>query len=403
MSSSDAWARWFWITFPRSVSVRLPALRGVAGDGHVITTLPVVALVAPAVVAVGGLLVGLFRLGYQDVYTESVLLLAALVAVGCLSGQLGVIALTGFVVGDLISTRPATGFDQTYSGSFWFSGPLGEGVLAHLVHIRVPRLITYLLLLAVVVILPRAARGAVAGLGRSRPVPPALAWVLVSGLVTVIVWLGADAWVAAAPTLVRPVFVWASSSGAPTAEAVQPFQTDGRVVVASAVLATLVRQVWIGAAMVPGALRERLLAAEATPPPAVAVDRQPRRRNPVVAAIGTSALATLTLAGILEHTLMWPVVFGAFFAVRWLRSDQVSPPWLDRWRRIVNRAPAWARLIGLWLASRFLVQSISNDRIGSYTALAVVVLVGVVAVFLIFPGDPRRRATAPAPTAEPVP
>jgi hypothetical protein len=138
-------------------------------------------------------------------------------------------------------------------------------------------------------------------------------------------------------------------------------------------------------------VRARLDAAEATPPPAAAA-RPLRQSRPLPAALFTAALATLTLAGILEHVLLWLAAFAVFFVVRWLRFDQVHVPGLDAWRRVVNVAPAWARLIGLWLLSRVVAGGVSNDLVGSYTALAVVVLVSVVFVFAIFPGEPGRPA-----------
>jgi hypothetical protein len=406
MSGLVDWSDRIWITGPRWLGLRVPALRGIAGDGHVVSTLPVAGVLLPVVALGFGLVAGGFRLGYVDVYTESVLLMGLLVGLGCFSSQLGALALLGFVVGDVVSTRPVLSYEAAFSTDFWFTGVLGEGLLAHLVHIRLPRLVTYLLLAAVVVVLPRAARGAVASVGRGRRMPAALAWVLVSGLVLVIAWLGVSAWVAGGPTLVRPVFVWGSPSGAPTAEAVQPLQAEGTLVVAAALAGTMVRQLWLGAAMFLGPVRERLAAAEATPPPAAAA-RPARRSHPLPAALLTATLATLTLAGILEHPLVWGVAFGVFFVVRLLRFDQVRFPALDAWRRVANLAPAWARLIGLWLLSRLVVGAVDNELIGSYTALAVVVLVSVFVVFLIFPGEPGRgpgrteRAVETAPPSGP--
>lgn len=400
MSAVVAWSDRVWITAPRWLSQRFPALRGLAGDGHVVTTVPLAGVLLPAAALAVGLVAGLFRTGYEDVYTESVLLLAVLVGIGAFSSQLGLLMLLGFVLGDIVSTRPVIEYAARFSRDFWFSGVLGEGIIAHLVHIRLPRLVTYLLLAAVVVVLPRAARGAVGSVGRGRRMPAALAWLLVSGLVTVISWLGVGAWVAGAPTLIRPVFVWASPNGVPTAQAIQPLQSDGSIVVAVAVAATLLRQLWIGASMFVPAVRERLAAAEATPTPPAVLRNRTRQARPLPSAILAATLATLTLAGILEHVLVWLVAFATFFAVRLLRFDQIRFPALDAWRRIANFAPAWARLIGIWIISRLVISAVDNDLVGSYTALAAVVLISVVVVFLIFPGEPGRTRREPV-TAEP--
>lgn len=397
-----AWSDRIWLTGPRWLALRVPALRGIAGDGHVVTTLPVAGVLLPVIALGFGLAAGGFRLGYVDVYTESLLLMGVLVGLGCFSGQLGVLALLGFVLGDVVSTSPALTYSAGFANGFWFTGVLGEGLLAHLVHVRLPRLVSYLLLAAVVVVLPRAGRGAVGSVGRGRKMPAPLAWTLVSGLVLVIAWLGVGAWVAGAPTLVRPVFVWGQPGGAPTAEAVQPLQAEGTLVVAAALAGTMLRQLWLGAAMFVRPVRERLAAAEATPPPAAAA-RPARQAHPLPAALLTATLATLTLAGILEHPLVWGVAFGVFFVVRLLRFDSVRFPALDAWRRVANVAPAWARLIGLWLLSRLVVGAVDNQLVGSYTALAVVVLVSVFVVFLIFPGEPGRGGGRSDRTAETAP
>lgn len=422
---ADAVVRWAdaqWIGIPRRLILRRPGLRGLAGDGHVVVTVPVVAAVLPGLCLLLGLLTGLLRLGYDDVYTESVVLLALLVGIGFFSSQLGVLAVAGFCVGDLIS---AERYQGTPFGSGWFGGPLGQGPLASVVHGFLPLLITYLLLVAGVVLLPRAARAVVLTVGRGRTMPPALAWGLVSGLVTVIAWLGTDAWVAAAPTLIRPVFTWASPGGAPTVEAVATLQETGGVVVAAAVVATLVRQLWLGAAMLPGAVQARLRAAEdgaapdapaasgadagpgapgaaadvgqgAAPPapdaPRLAVPGPARR---VVGAVLSSLLGTLTMAGILEQAWLWVAAFAVLLAVRLLRTTERHVPALERWRRIAAVLPAWARLIALWLLSRVAVSAVSNDLIGSYSALGVFVLLSIVVVFAVFPGEP-----GPAPDAQ---
>ncbi|UZN02112.1 hypothetical protein [Cellulomonas sp. S1-8] len=399
------WADLQWVHLPRRLMLRLPSTRGIAGDGHVVVTVPLLAAVLPAFAVLTGLVVGLDRLGYDDVYTESVVLLAVLVGVGFFSSQLGVLMTVAFCVGDFLTADRYPGVAS--SSSVWFSGVLGTGPLATVAHGWLPRLITYLLLVAGVVVLPRAARAVVATVGRRRQVPPLVAWPVVSGLVTVIAWLGTDAWVAAAPTLVRPLFTWSAPGGQPTVQAVATLQETGHVVVAAAVVGTLLRQLWLGAAMLPGPVRARLLAAESGDPggaAAAAADRGGGRTTTrgswagsrIAAAVATSALATLTMAGILEQLWLWIAAFALLLWIRLVRTAPRPPPWLERWRRVASVVPAWARLILLWLVSRVAVEAISNDVIGSYTALGVFVLGSLLVVFLVFPGEPQADEDAPA-------
>lgn len=409
MDTVVRWADTQWLGLPRRLMLRFPSLRGLAGDGHVVVTLPMLAAVLPGAVLLLGLVSGLLRLGYDDVYTESVVLLTVLVALGFFSSQLGVLVVVGFCVGDFLTAPRYEG--TGYSSSIWFSGILGEGPLATVAHGWLPRLITYLLLAAVVILLPRAARAVVHTVGRARRMPALLAWGLVSALLVVIAWLGTDAWVAGAPTLVRPLFTWGSYNGTPTVAAIATLQETGGVVVAAAVIATVLRQLWLGAAMVPGVVQDRLRAAEdgeggATPAerktaaqagPEAAADLLAKVRFPappgttrrLSGAVALSLLATLTLAGILEQLWLWFAAFGVLLAVRLLRTTPQHLPWLERWRRVAAVLPAWARLIALWLLSRMVVEAISNDVIGSYTALSIFVLGSIVVVFAVFPGEPR--------------
>ncbi len=406
MSALERLGTRVWVGAPRALLARFPSVRGLAGDGYFVVTLPRTAALLPIVVGVLALLAGGLRLGYRDVFTESLVLLCLLVAVGFFSTQLATVAFIGFVVGDILSTRSPT---ASYSGSsLWFSGPLASGPLAHLAHVRLPTLISYLLLAAVLIALPRAARTVTRAVGRGRRLGPLPAWAVVTGILAVITWLGVDAWLSAAPTLTRPVFTWRRAGALPTAAAITPLQVQGGWVLAAALLGLLLRQGWILLTLVHAPIRDRLLRAEEDPPPDPRSIRRPRPR-PALSALLTATLATLALAGILEHLIMWPIAFGCFFAVRWLASGQLDLPWLRAWRRIANKAPAWARLIGLWLLSRVAVQALSNDMVGSYTALAVIVIVSVVLVFFVFPGpdlpgpDPGSGPPSTPPASTPPP
>lgn len=391
-----------WISGPRLLMSRWQGLRGIAGDGHFVVVIPWLAAVLPASAAAFGLLAGLFRFGYDRVFTESVLLLAVLVLLGAFSSQLGVLAVVGFCLGDAVSSLgEAQGRAQfRSSSSVWFSGPLGDGPLGDLLHHWLPLLITYLLLAAGVILLPRAGRAVVAGIGRRRRVPALPAWALVSALLVVVAWLGTDAWVAGAPTLIRPVFTWGSPGGVPTVEAVRTLQNDGGVVVAAAVAGVLARQLWLGWVMLPGEAQDRLLAAEAGAP--VLGDPQRAPRDPgagreALVAVLTSLLATLAMAGILELAVMWPITFAVLLLIRLTRSGRIPVPGWNAWQRTAARLPAWARLIALWVLSRMAVQALSTNAIGSYTGLAVFVLLSLVVVFVMFPGEPPAEPAAGSP------
>src|SRR5690606_19661771 len=132
-----------------------------------------------------------------------VLFLAVMVALGTFSSQLGLLAVVAFAVGEQV-----LGVGRLGSTAAPGAGAGDGGPVAHLLQVRLPLVITYLLLAVAVVVVPRTARALLVAVGRWRRVPPALAWPLASGLFVVVVWLALSTWVAAAPTLVRPRFTW---------------------------------------------------------------------------------------------------------------------------------------------------------------------------------------------------
>lgn len=74
-------------------------------DGHALAAVPGLAFLATPVAAATGLLVGSQQLGYDRVFTESTVLVVVFAFLGTLSGQLGLSAATGFVLGDALLAR----------------------------------------------------------------------------------------------------------------------------------------------------------------------------------------------------------------------------------------------------------------------------------------------------------
>jgi hypothetical protein len=387
------WARW-----PRTVIRRFPGLAGTAGDGHFLTSVPPLAVLAPPVAFIAGLIVGAGQLGYEQVYTESIPLMAAFIALGVFSNQLGGLAVLGFALGELFLADRTLGIGK--GGAFLLpTDRFASGLSGTVAREWLPLLITYLLLATAVVVLPRTARMLVASLGRLKFVPAALAWPLASGLYVMVVWISVRTWAAAAPILVRPRYTWLNTL--PNVTQIAPLQTEASDLVAVGVAAAIVRQVVVGATLVPSGFQRRVRWVEnagfedgpvSPRPPASAVRR-------LVTDVVASALATLALAGVFEHTWVWVASFSIMLTVRLLRSGLVAAGLVDGWKRVVDKVPAVVRLGGLWLLARVVTDALSNGTIGSYTGVALFVLGGVVVVFLVFPGNATRPDAAGAPNA----
>ncbi|MEM7274080.1 MAG: hypothetical protein AAF547_13430 [Actinomycetota bacterium] len=383
-SLSDA----LWLTGPLRIQRRYSSTRGIIGDGHHLALVPPLAVLAMVVTAVGYLIVGLFGLGFDDVYSESLLLMGSLLALGALSGQLGLTGLTAFSVGHFVFADRAWDFDGRF-------GSLPE----ELIRARLPMIISYLLLGVAVLFIPRLGKNLVIGIGRWRAIPSQLAWLITTPAVIVVSWLGLRTWAAVAPTLIRPYFVW--SGRLPTAAAIEVLQRETSQLVAWGVAATVVRQVVVGAFLYLPWLRRKLDAIEQRAHAAVVGDaptapRAPTTTSTLVADVTGALLAALVLSGILETLPLWLMFFGAFLAIRLLRSGTIRLPPVERWKVIANRAPVVVRLGLIWLAAILYRSFLSNDLIGSYRTMAFIVLIGVVIGFVVFPGRP---ATPPAAAA----
>jgi len=357
----------------------------VLGDWHGIALVPPLAVVAPILAGVGFFIVGAGGFGFSAVFSESLLIMGVLIALGAFATQLGVVGLVGFALGEfLVGNRR------------WSSNVFDQTGLEDLIRTRLPLVITYLLMAVAVVVIPRLGKNLALGIGRWRRIPTSAAWLISTPIVLVVSWIGLRTWAALAPTLIRPRFVW--SGGAPTVEAIQVFQEQDNRLVAIGVAATLARQLvvaifiyWPKMAKQLSALEDRAHLRvrgtgdfEAPKPPTAA-----RRFG---ADVLSALLASIVLSGILETRLRWFSVFAVFLLIRLLRSNTIHVAMLDQWKQQAARIPVVLRLGILWFGAILVRSMLSNDLIGSYRGMAFFVLGGVVIAFMIFPGEPR---TAP--------
>ena len=381
-------AVFFWLSAPLKLLRRFPSMRGVFADWHGVALVPPVAVVSPVVVGVGFLAVGMFGFGYEDVYSESLLLMAAIIGLGAFSGQLGALGLLSFAVGDFF-----------VRSSRWrvFIADDDEFILTRIGRWWLPLIITYLLLAVAVLVIPRLGRSLAFGVGRWRRIPTSMAWLVSSLVVVVASWVALRTWVAAAPTLIRPRFTWFDT--APTVDAIMVFQQQGQTLVAAGVAATVVRQLSIGVTIYVPAVADRMRSLEARgyltagelEPTALPGAGSGRRQ--LIAALVSTSLATLTLAGVMEHTWLWFLTAGVFFVVRALRSGLVVVPPVEWWKPWAARIPVVVRLGLVWLGASVFRSVVTDNVVSSYASMAVVVVIGVVLAFVLFPGDPQQRPT----------
>lgn len=372
----------FWVSAPLRIQRRFGSTRGIVGDWHGIALAPPLAVLAPVLVVATYFAVGALTIGYDEVYSESLVLMASLVALGAASGQLGLIGLASFAFGDFF-----------FANSDWALDTRRESVIEALIRLRVPLVIAYLLLAVGVLLIPRLAKSIALGVGQWRRIPKVTAWLVVTPVTVVVSWLGLRAWAALGPTLIRPIFVW--SGGVPTTEAIEVFQDQASDLIAAGVAATVARQAVLGLFIYIPKLADALDALEARAHLRIMAGEAQVVPSPtttgrrLVADLSSALLASLVLSGILETRRLWAVVFVVFATVRTLRSGTVRLNPVEQWKQIANRVPVVVRLGIAWLGAVVLRSVATEGRVGSYRGMAVVVLIGVVVFFFVFPGRPR--------------
>ncbi|HCU52455.1 MAG TPA: hypothetical protein DGG94_22125, partial [Micromonosporaceae bacterium] len=220
-------AEGIWVGVPLALRRFSAGLAVSAVDGLYLAIRPIVGLLAPVLVFVLGLIIGVFHPGFDYVFTEALWVLLLIAVVGALSGALGLYLTLGFVLGDLLLGEHPQ-WDR-FGNSDLLDIPAQYGSM----------FLTYALFAMLAVGVPIAAKSFAAEFRLPASVPRAVralvglgALVLISGL---LVWV----WTQSAPLLVRPVFVWADAR--PTVIAMSTTQENGVWIVILAVLATVGR------------------------------------------------------------------------------------------------------------------------------------------------------------------
>jgi hypothetical protein len=374
---ADGVRRWF-VTLPR-VAARVS--RGLAfslADGHFLAAVPPVAAWAAPALGVLGFAGGALTLGYERVFSEALWIVLVAAAAGCLATSLGVAFTAGFAAGDFLV------------GQRQWSLPLVGDLLAGILRFRLPMLIGYALLAALAVLLPRLARALIADIPRTERLPKTAAFAILTALNVIILGVAVRLWAESSAVLVRPLFTWQGTT--PTAVAVSTLQERSAWVVTAAVVAAIGRSAllwWVYA-------REERTRAVLEVEQAVAEGpgRTPllERFGPALGSIGSAAVTTFVLAGVIERWWTAAVVFAVFLVLRLLRQG-VIPPRLEGWKRTAARVPVLLRLALALLVADTLRRAFVDEFDVSFTRLALYLAASAVVLYLLLPGEP---AEAPA-------
>lgn len=377
----------FWIRlslWSRYISRQMPLK---TTDGIYLNVNPIAGAAAPIAALLLGLLFGAGQLGYDTVYTESMLFLCIAVLFGTFSANLGMLFLAGFVVGEFIlaanwTSVPSTRYDGLIANVFRYRIPLliSYGLLA-IVTVQIPVLIKQLL---IQIKLPLRFNNHIK-LGFAMLTQP-----LLTG--TVIYF-----WVQIMPVLIRPVYTWTART--PRVEAMANFQEYGYVLVTLAVLASLLRVYLQSRTVFDKTLSERMDQIEQK------ADRVFTKAKPVkpigdyfhpwVKTVALTLVMAVTLSGLYE--LWWDaLILSAFILViQAARSRLIHIP-LGKWPYWMARIPVLYRLIIAFLLILYFSKSIIEYYYSGYqqTFRPVIVMTGLAMVFvyLLTPMLPEQAA-----------
>jgi hypothetical protein len=320
-----------------------------------------------------GLLIGGVRLGFTDLYTEAIALMATLLAVGIVFSGLGAGIALGIAAGDIAVTlgRCLIGL-LTSDSSIWACAATVAS-----------RLLVYSVLLSLVVFIPQSARYAARSVRLPRRVAGwraagAVRWVLTTALTVLFVWI----WSETVPLLTRPLFTW--SGRTPPVISPDSHAHDRDILLIVAVCACAAR----------AALR-RAMPACATPPRDYAAVRalvrkrlEQAEQQPTWRRVAwMTSVMTFMLSGLCQSWLDGALLaaamatcYGAYF-FDWFSSPRLTAM-LARFP-VAVRAAIW---VGAWLLFAWAMTGLQSS--GAWPAFAMAVF--SILTFSVLLGAPQR-------------
>jgi hypothetical protein len=375
----EATVRFWWNTLPLLLRRLSHTLALAFVDGLYLAAYPMAGSLLPPLALTAGFLTGWLHVGFERVFSESLMVLVLLTVAGILSAHLGALLVTGYALGDFFLANT----DWAYRGS----------LMANLFQIRLPLLIEYGLMALLVVTVPVLTKSLLAQLVPPPRLPRAVRFAFALLGHAVLTGALAYLWTQSTPLLIRPVYTW--QGGTPPVSAMLLLQESSWVIVGVALLASITRMVLQGraASMTPISTRmdelERPLAT-ATPVPSL-IGHLP----PLGTSIAASLWATLMLSGMMESWLDAVLLGGLILAVQAARAGIIPVP-LGPWARTMERIPVVVRLIGGLILLYFISVSVLSSQLAQLSFRPIVQLtsLGIVVLYLLIPGrtESRKRA-----------
>lgn len=385
-SLSEFW----WLRLPLKARTVSPVLAETMVDGLYLVAWRQAAALAPAAALLLGILIGWGHFGFYFVFSESMFVMVVAAIFGLMSANLGFMFLAGFIFGDFFLVyRP-------------WSFP--DGIVSHLLYVRLPLLIEYGLLWFLVISIPLATKALLSHLPLPKKLENRMKFAaLVIGHAFLTYFL-VYFWTQMVPLLIRPIFTWPGDNPPvfpsppisfrnPPVEAMQPLQQNGMILVYVAVLVSIARMALQGMTAFISEIGNRLDPFErqllTAKPVASLVARAPLAARDVL----HSLWAVLMLSGMFAGWIDAALIGALIFLIQASRTGLLRIP-LGPWPAIMERLPVLLR----FAAAVVIVYMVSRVVLGwqfaetnSFRPVLVLTGLSVLVFYLANPGLTRLR------------
>jgi hypothetical protein len=316
-------SRFIWLRVPVTVRRSSSGISGVLADGGYLVAWPWVAVLAPPLSFVAGLMLGWQHPG--EIFTNSILMVSGMFLVANFSSALGLWMWAGFLLGDFFHPHFIV---------------RGDSFLPHLLYFWMPLVLANLLLGSLLVFVSLTARALRLQTSTDLRLKPLHSWqkdaVLHAFIQMALVWV----WTQSVPPLVRPVWTWQQLII--PVDHIRPLQHYGWILALAAGFAAVARILLEHRATSQASVLAQLRELQTS---SAHVETQGIFHIPVPVSFALKAgFTTFMFSGLITRwweALELMLLFLVFFCLRAVLATHLAV-----WRRATSRVSLLVRLAG---------------------------------------------------------
>lgn len=363
--------RFWWVQLPFRACRFSKKLPYTFLDGLYLAAWPTVAAWVPLLALMTGLVIGWWHLGFESVFSESLVMLMIAVIVGTSSANLGLLFIVGFSFGDFFLHH------TSWTQVGWRRN---EGVFEHVIKVRIPLLIEYGLLYMLVVKIPMVTKALSAQL-RVPFLPLKASFSVAAALYVVLTGVFVYYWTQTVPVLIRPVFTWVSSN--PPAKATVPLQHYEWVIIFVAIVIAAVRMLLQGMTAFHSEVGKPLEELERELRDLPPVKSLEDLLNPWFLTAFATLWSILLIAGVYKSWID-PVLIGALIFVLLAVRRQLIPVPLGVWPKLMDKIPMLIRLVFGFILIKIISSAILVHMMRTTDTFRPLLLMTAVSMLIIF-------------------